>query len=48
MQSTEGFLPSKMKGLLLHTGDNEVSSLVGLTFYANLFIGQETSVRCPH
>ena len=28
--------------------DNEVSALARLTFYENLFIGQEKSVRCAH
>ena len=28
--------------------DNEVSALARLTFYEKLFIGQETSVHCPH
>ena len=43
------FLPTKRKGLLQHTVDNEVSALAGLTFYhENLFIGREASVRRPH
>ena len=49
MLSNEGFfLPSKRKGLLQHTVDNEVYELVRLTFYKNLFIGQERSVYCLH
>ena len=49
MMSPERFLPSKRKGLLQHTVDNEVSALAGLTFYhENLFIGREASVRRPH
>ena len=48
------FYLQKGKSLLQHTVDNEVSSLVRfLTFYENLFIGQETSARfcingCPY
>ena len=43
------FLPTKRKGLLQHTVDNEVSALAGLTFCPeNLFTGRETSVRRPH
>ena len=46
MQSTEGFLPSKRKGLLQHTVDDEVSALARLSFHENLLIEQETSVCC--
>ena len=45
MLSTEGFYFQKMKGLLQHAVDNEVSESVRLPFYESLFIGQETSVR---
>ena len=38
----------RRNGLLQHTADNEVSALARLTFYENLLIGQETSVRCLH
>ena len=49
MLSTEGFfLPSDRKGLLRHIVDNKVSTLARLTFYENLLIGPETSVRFPH
>ena len=48
MLSTEGFFPSKRKGLLQDTVDNEVSALARFAFYENLLIGQEISVRCPH
>ena len=41
MLSTEGFLPSKRKGLLQDTVDNEESALVRFAFYENLLIGQE-------
>ena len=44
MLSTEGFLPSKRKGLLQHTADSKVSALARLTLYENLLIGQERSV----
>ena len=48
MMSTEDFLPSRRKGLLQHTVDNEVSALVRLTFYENrsVLIGQETRNKC--
>ena len=42
------FLPSDRKGLLRHIVDNKVSTLARLTFYENLLIGPETSVRFPH
>ena len=50
LMSPERFLlPTKRKGLLQHTVDNEVSALAGLTFCPeNLFTGRETSVRRPH
>ena len=44
-QAVKVFFPLERKGLLEHTVDNEVSTLVRLTFYENLLIGQETSVR---
>ena len=43
--SIEGFLPSESKSLLQQEAHNELSSLTRLTFYENLLIGQETSVR---
>ena len=48
MLSTEGFFPSKRKGLLQDTVDNEVSALAMLSFCENLLIGQEASVCCLH
>ena len=42
------FLLSETKGLLQHTDVVEVSALARLTFYENLLIGKETSVRCTH
>ena len=36
MPSFEGFLPLKMKGVLLQTVYKEVSALARVTFYANL------------
>ena len=39
------FFPLERKGLLEHTVNNEVSTLVRLTFQENPLIGQETSVR---
>ena len=42
------FLPSKRKGLLYNTLDNEMSALARLAFYENLLIGQEISLSCPH
>ena len=38
MPSFEGFLPLKMKGVLLQAVDKEVSALARLTFYANLSV----------
>ena len=46
--SIEGFLPSERKSLLQQEAHNEVSPLARLTFYENLLIGQETSVRCTY
>ena len=46
MLSTEGFLPSRRKGLLQHTFNNEMSSLARLAFTENLLTGQEISVHC--
>ena len=47
--SIEGFfLLSERKGLLQHTDVVEVSALARLTFYENLLIGKEKSVRCTH
>ena len=42
------FLLSERKGLLQHTDVVEVSALARLTFYENLLIGKEKSVRCTH
>ena len=35
------FLPSKRKGLLQHTVDNELSALARFAFYENLLIGRK-------
>ena len=42
------FLPSKRKGVLYQTVDNEVSALARLAFYENSLIGQEIGVRYQH
>ena len=44
--STEGFLPSKRKGLLQDTVDNEVSALARFAFYENLFQDWARN-KCP-
>ena len=48
MLSTDGFVYLQKVKVCFDTVDNEVSALARLTFYENLFIGQETSVRCAH
>ena len=40
-QLTVFFLPSKRKGLLEHTVDNELSALARFSFYENLLIGRK-------
>ena len=48
MLSTEGFFFLQKVKVCYDTVDNEVSASARLTFYENLFIGQETSVRSVH
>ena len=48
MLSTEGFVYPQEVKVCYDTVDNEMSALARLTFYENLFIGQETSVRCVY
>ena len=47
MLSTEGFVYLQKVKVCYDTVDNEVTALARLTFYENLFIGQE-SVRSVH
>ena len=48
LPSTEDFFAFKKERFVSHTVDNEVSALSRLTFYENLFTGQERRVRCPY
>ena len=48
MLSTEGFVYLQKVKVCYDTVDNEVTALARLTFYENLFIVQERSVRSVH
>ena len=47
--SNENFFAfTRKERFVSHTVDTEASALSRLTFYENLFTGQETRIRCPH